>query len=221
MRWHHPDKGVIGPDAFIPIAEETGLIIPLGEWVLAEACRQLKTWQTTLAGAGHLKINVNISARQFFQNNLVATVLNQLEQTGLDPHCLKLELTESTIMEGGRHTVERFQRLKDIGVKLAIDDFGTGYSSLSSLQQLPIDDLKIDRAFVERLAHCDQSTAIVRTIIALARTLGLGLVAEGVENGEQLACLQSMECDSVQGYLFSPPVEVEDVPAIVAKFRTG
>ena len=216
VRWQHPGKGVIGPDRFIPIAEETGLIIPLGEWVLAEACRQLKIWQTTLPDASRLKMNVNISAKQFLQNNLVATVLGELERTGLDPHCLKLELTESTIMEGGRHTVERFNRLKDIGVQLAIDDFGTGYSSLSSLQQLPIDELKIDRSFIDGLDRREQSKAIVRTIIALARTLGLALVAEGVEKHEQLACLESMQCDAVQGYLFSPPVTADKVPAIMA-----
>ncbi|KJR97501.1 MAG: diguanylate cyclase [Desulfobulbaceae bacterium BRH_c16a] len=221
VRWLHPEKGLIGPEKFIPIAEETGLIIPLGEWVLAEACRQLKSWQTTLPGATHLKINVNISAKQFLQNNLVATVLHHLEQTGLDPRCLKLELTESTIMEGGRHSVDRFNRLKEIGVKLAIDDFGTGYSSLSSLQQLPIDELKIDRSFIGRLEQSDQSKAIVRTIIALARTLGLGIVAEGVEKLEQLACLESMQCDAVQGYLFSPPVQAEKVSARVADYFPG
>ena len=218
VRWPHPEKGLIGPDRFIPIAEETGLIIPLGDWVLAEACRQLKVWQTTLPNASRLKMNVNISAKQLLQNNLVVAVLAELERTGLDPHCLKLELTESTIMEGGRHTVERFNRLKEIGVQLAIDDFGTGYSSLASLQQLPIDEVKIDRSFIDQLNKREQSKAIVRTIIALARTLNLGLVAEGVEKHEQLACLESMHCDAVQGYLFSPPLEAGHVPVMVENF---
>lgn len=221
VRWLHPKKGIIGPDKFIPIAEETGLIIALGEWVMAEACWQVKQWQTTLPEAANLRISVNISAKQFLQPGLVANVLKHLKKTGLAPHCLTLELTESTIMEGGRLTVDRFNRLKDTGVKLAIDDFGTGYSSLSSLQQLPIDELKIDRSFIDRLDRCDQSKAIVRTIITLARTLDLGLVAEGVERHEQFACLESMRCDAVQGFLFSPPVEATKAAAIIESYSVS
>ncbi len=219
VRWIHPEKGLIGPDKFIPIAEETGLIISLGDWVLAEACRQMQQWQTTLPAAANLKINVNISAKQFLQSSLVANVLQHLENTGLPPHCLKLELTESTIMESGRLAVERLNRLKETGIQLAIDDFGTGYSSLSSLQQLPIDELKIDRSFIDKLDQCDQSKAIVRTIIALARTLNLALVAEGVERHTQLTCLESLQCDAAQGYLFSRPVEPDKVVAIINQTR--
>jgi len=215
VRWNHPERGLIYPDRFIPIAEETGLIIPLGEWVMAEACRQMAQWRRTVPGAAQLKVNVNISPKQFLQKDLVATVIAILERTGFSPQQLKIEITESAIMEGGRQTIEQMNRLKGAGITLAIDDFGTGYSSLSALQRFPLDDIKIDRSFIRELEHRSEDREIVKTIISLARTLGLNLVAEGVENEEQFAILDALGCDMAQGYLFSPPVAAGEVPAIV------
>lgn len=219
VRWPREEKGIVSPDDFIPIAEETGLIIPLGEWVLQTACNQLKEWQNSIADATNLKINVNLSAKQFVRNDLVASVKKVIHQTQLDAKCLTLEITESAIMEGADSAVGNLQRLKDIGVKLAIDDFGTGYSSLAALQKFPIDDLKIDRSFIFDIEKRNDNKEIVKTIITLAKNLGLKVVAEGVENLDQLSVLEEMACDNVQGYYFSRPLEVEDVPAIIEKYR--
>lgn len=215
VRWQRNENDIVSPVKFIPLAEETGLIIPLGEWVLQEACKQLKTWQTTMKDSRKLQINVNISAKQFLQNDLVSTVKNVLSETSLDPRFLKIEITESSIMEGGKLAIDRLNRLKEVGIKLAIDDFGTGYSSLSSLQKFPIDYLKIDRSFIQDVDVCSESREIVKTIITLASNLGLGLVAEGVESIEQLMVLEKMQCDNVQGYYFSRPVPEQDVPGLI------
>ncbi len=218
VRWEHPEKGLISPVKFIPIAEETGLIIPLGEWVLEEACRRMKQWQLNIPGAAELTINVNISAKQFLAGDLVDSVKGILEKTGLAPRFLKLELTESAIMEGAATAVEKLNHLKELGIKLAIDDFGTGYSSLSYLQQFPIDDLKIDRSFISDMVGKSENMEIVKTIIALARNLDLGVVAEGVEDSDQLAGLREMECDNAQGYLFSRPVDKTEAVALISRF---
>lgn len=214
VRWPQ-DGELISPDKFIPIAEETGLIIPLGDWVLRESCRQIKNWQITLPGCDRLKINVNISAKQFVQNDLVASVKSVLEETGLAPEFLKIELTESAIMEGGSSAIEKLNNLKEIGVQLAIDDFGTGYSSLASLQQFPIDDIKIDRSFINDVETSIDNREIVKTIISLGKILNLGIVAEGIETGEQLVLLEDMQCDDVQGFYFSKPVSSDMVESLM------
>ncbi len=218
VRWDHPRLGIVSPNTFIPIAEETGLIIGLGEWVLREACKQMQRWRAIHPKVAGIKINVNLSAKQFLQKDLGQFVRNTLEKTGLDPSLLKLEITESAIMEGGNKTVDLLGDLQKIGIKLAIDDFGTGYSSLSSLQQFPINDLKIDRSFVKELAAQEESKEIVRTIIALAHTLNLGLVAEGVETEEQFNILKELKCDCAQGYLFSKPLPVGNVEGVLDKY---
>ena len=215
VRWQRSAEELVFPDKFIPLAEDTGLILPLGEWVLKEACTQLSTWQKSVPGADSLIVHVNISAKQFMQNDLVAAVAEVMAATSLDPRYLKLELTESTIMEGGDLAVGWLNQLKTTGVTLAIDDFGTGYSSLASLQKFPIDDLKIDRSFIQNVGTNDESKEIVKTIITLAQNLGLGLVAEGVETEAQLDILEQMRCDHVQGYYFSKPVPSGDVPELI------
>jgi len=220
VRWDHPERGLIPPNRFVPIAEETGLIIPLGEWVLEEACRQLKFWQETIPGAENLMVAVNISAKQFLQGDLVVSVTNILARTELEPKNLKIELTESTIMEGGQLAIDRLRKLKNSGVTLAIDDFGTGYSSLSSLQRFPIDDLKIDRSFISAIEHREEDQEIVKTIITLAKTLQLSVVAEGVENDEQRRLLERFDCDALQGFLFSPPVPAPQIPGIIGELGT-
>lgn len=205
VRWYHPQKGLISPTVFIPVAEETGLIIELGEWVLREACSQMKHWQQSIAEMGDMTINVNLSAKQFMQQDLVSTIRQVLGETQLAATDLKIEITESVIMEGGTQTIGKLNELREIGVKLAIDDFGTGYSSLSSLHCFPITDLKIDRSFICNLEEDKEAKAIVKTIISLAHTLKLNIVAEGVETEGQFAILKKMQCDRAQGFLFSKP----------------
>lgn len=219
VRWSHPEKGLISPDKFIPIAEETGLIIPLGEWVLRTACNQLKLWQQLLPGQDRLKVNVNISARQFLRNDLTATVEETLRQAALEAGYLTVELTESAIMEGGKTAVEKLNRLKSIGVQIAIDDFGTGYSSLSALQRFPIDELKIDRSFINNVETRSENMEIVKTIITLAKNLNLEIIAEGVETKTQLHLLESMDCDNVQGFYFSKPLAAENIASFAETFE--
>ncbi|ACL71981.1 putative bifunctional diguanylate cyclase/phosphodiesterase [Thioalkalivibrio sulfidiphilus] len=207
VRWHHPDKGLTAPDAFIPMAEETGLITPLGLWVLRTACRQAQTWMRLYGEPIHMA--VNLSMRQLRQPDLVSQIDAILRDTGLPASSLELELTESVLMAGDGHTLTALAELKALGVRLAIDDFGTGYSSLAYLKRLPIDALKIDRSFVSDIPHDASDMAIASTIIAMARTLGLEVVAEGVETPEQLAFLKKEGCDSYQGFGFSPPVDAQ------------
>ncbi len=204
VRWQHPEFGMVSPLEFIPIAEATGLIVPLGEWVLQTACTQNAAWQR--AGFALLRIGVNLSLRQFQQSNLVETVRRILTVSQLDPQYLELELTESLLIDNTEQTIETLLRLRNLGVKISIDDFGTGYSSLSYLKNLPIDTLKIDRAFVTDAAVNASDTAIVKTIITLAQNLRLKTVAEGVETEAQSALLSSLGCDEMQGYLFSKPL---------------
>ena len=211
MRWDHPDRGLIPPARFIPLAEETGLILPLGRFVISEACRQMRAWQREMPGAAGLSISVNVSCRQFVKDGLVEHVARVLAETGLSPACLKLEITESVLMHDAQHTARELTRLKALGVKIAIDDFGTGYSSLSYLRQLPIDHLKIDRSFISGDGDGDggESQEIVKSIIALARSLGLTVIAEGVEREDQLERLRCADCDKAQGFMFSRPVDNE------------
>ena len=207
VRWDHPDRGLVPPGSFIPLAEETGLILPLGRYVISEACRQLRAWQLEYPEAAELSVSVNVSCRQFVKDGLVEHVAGVLAETGLDPDCLKLEITESVLMHDAQHTARELGRLKALGVKIAIDDFGTGYSSLSYLRQLPIDQLKIDRSFISGQDNNGEGQEIVKSIIALARGLGLTVIAEGVEREEQLERLRLADCDKAQGFMFSRPVD--------------
>jgi diguanylate cyclase (GGDEF)-like protein/PAS domain S-box-containing protein len=209
VRWDHPIRGIVPPDRFIPLAEETGLILPLGRFVIQQACQQLRAWQRDIPEAVGLSISVNVSCRQFVKDGLVEHVTAVLAETGLDPACLKLEITESVLMHDTRHTAQELARLKALGVKIAIDDFGTGYSSLAYLRQLPIDHLKIDRSFISGQDGGGEGQEIVKSIIALARSLGLTVVAEGVEHADQLERLRRADCDEAQGFMFSRPVDKE------------
>ncbi len=204
IRWLHPTLGMIAPLNFIGVAEDTGLIVPVGEWVIRTACLQNKQWED--AGLGRLRVAVNLSARQFAQNDLAAMIASVLQETGLDASCLEIELTESLIMTDVQQAILTLQQLKDLGVLLSIDDFGTGYSSLSYLKRFPIDTLKIDQAFVRDITSDADGAAIVNAIISLAHNLRLTVIAEGVETAAQLDYLRHQGCDEIQGYYFSRPV---------------
>jgi len=216
LRWNHPERGIVPPDDFIPLAEETKLILPIGLWVVRTAAEQLRTWQTEFWMNPPLAISVNLSCRQFFQPDLVYQVERALLETGLAPGCLKMEITESAIMEQVESASSALTRLKSLGIKLAMDDFGKGYSSLSYLHQFPFDTLKIDRSFISRIGPAGENTEIVRTIISLARGLGLDVVAEGVETADQLNHLRDLGCHYGQGYLFSRPLTADAAAALLA-----
>ena len=209
VRWWHPERGLVFPDEFIPVAEETGLIVPIGKWVLREACRQVRTWQDAARDNMPLSVSVNLSGKEFSQTGLIAQVSNVLEETGLAARSLELEITESAVMENSKSASAMLGQLKGLGVKLQIDDFGTGYSSLSNLHNFPVDVLKIDRSFVMRMAPGNKSSEIVQTIVQLAHILGMEVTAEGVETAEQLAQLRALRCEYGQGYHFSKPVDGE------------
>jgi diguanylate cyclase (GGDEF)-like protein/PAS domain S-box-containing protein len=209
VRWRHPEHGFISPVDFIPVAEETGMIIQIGEYVLREACRQMQRWQVVLPSDPPLFISVNLSVKQFAQPDLIAQVAGILEETKLDPKHLKLEITESAVMDNVEAATELLTRLRALGLRISIDDFGTGYSSLSHLRRFPIDTLKIDRSFVNQMGEDDENAEIVRTIIGLAQNLGMDVVAEGVETPEQLATLKSLGCEYGQGYFFAKPLDFQ------------
>jgi diguanylate cyclase (GGDEF)-like protein/PAS domain S-box-containing protein len=209
VRWFHPDRGVIAPDKFITVAEETGLIVPLGRWVLEEACKQLKHWEQQFPTSTNLVVSVNLSSKQFAHSNLFEQILQVLEITQLDPRKLKLEITESVVMENIDVASKMMDRLRSRGIELSIDDFGTGYSSLSYLHSLPIDTLKIDRSFVSCMNENNENKEIVRTIILLAKNLGMEVIAEGVEAKEQVKILKELQCSHGQGYFFSKPLNGE------------
>jgi diguanylate cyclase (GGDEF)-like protein/PAS domain S-box-containing protein len=217
IRWNHPELGMVPPSHFISLAEETGIIVPIGDWVLEAACRQNHTWQQ--AGYPPLHVAVNIASPHFRQGGLIASVARALHDTGLDPQWLELEVTESMLMDRGDATLDTLFELKDMGVRLAIDDFGTGYSSLSYLKRFPLDALKIDRSFVKDLPRDAEDAAIAKAIIAMAHSLKLDVVAEGVETAEQLAFLQQHGCDLVQGYFFSRPVPAEEFARLLTAPR--
>ena len=208
VRWEHPRLGLIPPAKFIPLAEETGQIVPIGRWALEEACRQMQSWNGRDPQEPPLAVSVNVSARQLQQPDLTQTVSAVLHTTGLHPSCLNLEITESVMMVDAEATAEKLHGLRSLGVRLAVDDFGTGYSSMAYLSRFPIDTLKIDRSFTMRLGqqHGDDGVAIVRAIITLARSLNLGVVSEGIETAEQFALLQNMGSDEGQGYYFARPL---------------
>jgi EAL domain-containing protein (putative c-di-GMP-specific phosphodiesterase class I) len=207
IRWQHPTRGLVSPVNFIPLAEERGLIVALGEWVLREACRQSIAWQN--AGMGELPIAVNLSAVHFRQATLLPDVKQMLAEHDLSARCLELELTESSIMDDAAATIFTMDQLKEVGVLLALDDFGTGYSSLSQLKRLPLDNLKLDQSFVRGLPADVDDLAICTAVIAMGHALGLKVIAEGVETTEQLAVLSALDCDVVQGYLFARPMPAD------------
>ncbi len=211
VRWHHPTRGWVGPNIFIPLAEQTGLIIPLGQWVLEEACRQMHHWQTELAEFLPLSVAVNLSGIQLVQPNLATTIQAIWEQAQIQGLSLKLEVTESLLMENGELVIQQLQRLRSSGIQICIDDFGTGYSSLAYLHSLPINTLKIDRSFVDRMTLDGKNLSIVKTILTLAKTLGLSVVAEGIETANQFDELRSLNCTEGQGYLFAKPLPPQDL----------
>ncbi len=215
LRWQRPGHGVIPPDKFIPLAEENGLIVPLGTWVLKEACRQNKSWQD--AGLPKLRVSVNLAARQLRDNNFVPLVVQILAETGLDPNYLELELTESALMGDAGDTVCKLLSLKELGISISVDDFGTGYSSLSYLKHLPIDTIKVDRSFVRDIVNDPDDAAIVDAIVAMAHSLKLNVIAEGVETVEQLEFLRRRKCQQAQGYYFARPLDPQQFEAFMVQ----
>ena len=220
IRWQHPEQGLVAPYRFIPVAEESGLIIPIGAWVLEEACHQLRDWQHGGRTGPRSSVEVNLSARQIDHPEIVETVERILATTGLPPANLTLEITESALMRDAASALDVLRALKGIGVSLAIDDFGTGYSSLSYLQRFPLDVLKVDKSFVDELGVSAEGSEIVSAVINLAHALGLRVVAEGVETEQQLEVLQQLQCDYAQGYLFSRPVPASEL-VVDPRFSIG
>jgi diguanylate cyclase (GGDEF)-like protein/PAS domain S-box-containing protein len=216
VRWQHPQRGLVAPDAFIPLADETGLVVPLGLWVMEQACRQVADWST---GSDGLSVSINVSQRQLRRAEFGGEVSDVLARTGIDPSRIALEITESAIMAEVEPTIARLRALKALGVRVAVDDFGTGYSSFSWLRQLPVDVLKIDKEFVDELGRRDQGGFLVAAIIDLAHNLGLRTVAEGIERPTQLARLRDMHCDLGQGFHVGKPMPPEDVVDLLAMER--
>jgi diguanylate cyclase (GGDEF)-like protein len=213
LRWQNQDRGLVSPAQFVPIAEDSGLILPIGRWVLREACRQLRTWQN--AGLPPVPMAVNVSAAEFRQADFVESVRTILKETGLQPRYLELELTESVLMDDAKFTAAVLQKLKGMGIRLAVDDFGTGYSSLSYLREFPIDILKIDRSFVNQITSDSDNSTIVNAIVSMGKSLKYLVVAEGIETHEQRAYLQARYCEEGQGYLFSRPLPAAQFAALL------
>jgi diguanylate cyclase (GGDEF)-like protein/PAS domain S-box-containing protein len=220
IRWRHPERGLISPADFIPVAEETGLILPIGRWILNEACRQAAAWHAMFP-ANPMDINVNLSGKQFSQSDLVEQVMQVLHETKLPAKHLTLEITESVVMENPEATVSTLHRLKALGIQINIDDFGTGYSSLAYLQRFPVDTMKIDRSFVSRIGEGVENAEIVRTIVALAHNLNMKVTAEGIETAEQLEQLEALECESAQGFFLSRPLDSEKATEILRQTVAG
>jgi diguanylate cyclase (GGDEF)-like protein len=215
LRWQHPQRGTVSPDQFIPLAEECGMILPIGEWVLREACQQARAWQD--AGLEPINISVNVSPRQFDDCRLVGRVADALRDSGLAPRWLELEVTESMVMRDVTQSVAKMRELEAMGIALAIDDFGTGYSSLAALKSFPISRLKIDKSFVRDLASNEDDQAIARAIISLSHQLHMRVIAEGVETEQQRSFLQQNGCDEVQGYLYGRPVTQQEIAALLPR----
>jgi len=212
VRWRHPERGVLAPAEFIPVAEATGLIVPVGRWVLQQACRQAASWHAQ----GHeLGVSVNVSARQLDGEELVRDVREALQDSGLVPAALTLEVTETALMRDPQAAATRVARLKKLGIRIAIDDFGTGYSSLAYLRRFPADALKIDRSFISGIAASKQSAALIHTLVQLGKALEIETLAEGIEDHVQLETLQREQCDQGQGFLFSRPLDVGAVEAFL------
>ncbi len=217
LRWNHPAQGPVSPLDFISLAEETGLILPIGRWVLEEACRQVQAWQSRSPRGQPLSVGVNLSVKQFSQPDLVDQVRSVLRETGLDPHALKLEITESVIVDNADFATHMLEELKSLGVHVFMDDFGTGYSSLSYMHRLPLDSIKIDRSFISGMESEGRNYQLVRTIIMLARSVGMSVVAEGVETEGQLRELRRLGCEYGQGFFFSRPVAPAEAEALLAR----
>jgi EAL domain-containing protein (putative c-di-GMP-specific phosphodiesterase class I) len=213
IRWRHPERGLISPATFIPLAEECGLIDAIGEWVLREACRQARAWQQ--AGLLPIRIAVNVAASQFRAGDLVATIRRALADAGLEPRFLEVELTESAVMSDPEESIKILEQLSEMGVLVSVDDFGTGYSSMSYLRRFPIDQLKIDRSFLSEITARSDDASIVGAIVSLAHNLRLKVVAEGVETAAQLDLLKTLGCDQYQGYQFSPAVPAAEFEALM------
>jgi EAL domain-containing protein (putative c-di-GMP-specific phosphodiesterase class I) len=213
VRWQHPDLGLISPNKFIPAAEESGMIVPLGEWVLREACRQNKAWQD--AGVPAVSVCVNVSARQFRDRSWTARVKQALADSGLEPKYLELELTESLLMQDVERAILTMKELQALGVHFAIDDFGTGYSSLSALKNFPVARLKIDQSFVRNLPQDANDRGIAAAVISLGQKLNMRVIAEGVETSEQMAFLRDNHCDEIQGYHFSRPLPPDAISTLL------
>ena len=221
IRWQHPERGLLSPAAFLTVAEETGLITRIDHWVLREACSQARRWQTQFPSGAPTSVSVNISAQGFGQADIVQQVANTLKETGLDPHNLRLEITESVAMADAERARTILMELKALGVRISLDDFGTGYSSLSYLQRFPVDTLKIDRTFVVGMDQSNECREIVRTILNLAGTLGLDVIAEGTETAAQVDYLDGLDCRFGQGYFFSRPLPLDELRAILLPGADG
>jgi len=212
-RWNHPERGLIAPDVFIPVAEEIGLIVPLGDWVLRQACRDAATWP------GKLSVAVNLSAAQFRNSTLALSVTAALGASGLDATRLELEITESVLLQDDRTVLDALHQIRGLGVRISMDDFGTGYSSLSYLRSFPFDKIKIDRSFIRELGKKNDCVAIIRAVTRLGNNLGMATTAEGVETEEQLEILRAEGCTQAQGFLFSTPRPAAEVPAMLRKLH--
>jgi len=217
IRWQHPERGFVNPSDFIPLAEETGLIVPIGLWILKKACQQLCQWQWQSPANRNLFMSVNLSSKQVAQPDLVSQIRDILDETNVEAKYLKLEITESAVMDNAEMAARLLKRLKALGVQLSIDDFGTGYSSLGYLHRFPVNTLKIDRSFVGRIGEAAENIEIVRAIVSLADNMGMDVVAEGVETLSQLSQLRKLNCQYGQGYLFSRPVDAEAVAPLLSK----
>jgi EAL domain-containing protein (putative c-di-GMP-specific phosphodiesterase class I) len=215
IRWQQPEMGLVSPLDFIPLAEDTGLIVPIGDWVIRTACAQIGAWQRT--GYPPVRMAVNLSSRQLKQKELIHVVGQALKETGVDPCWLELELTESSIMQSSEDPRAILDRLKSLGIQLSIDDFGTGYSSLSRLKRFPVDTLKVDRSFVKDIPSDAGNIAITQAMIAMAKGLKMKVIAEGVQTREQLQFLREQGCDWMQGYIFSPPVPADEMTRLLAE----
>jgi EAL domain-containing protein (putative c-di-GMP-specific phosphodiesterase class I) len=218
VRWNHPERGLVPPNDFIPLAEESGLIVPLGTWVLEEATRGAKALQNELGR--HFSISVNVSAKQLTGTKFLKVVDDALASSGLDSQDLVLELTESVLLEGGEHVLDTMRALRDRGVRIAIDDFGTGYSSLSYLRSFPVDILKIDRSFISEVTQGPEESALTEAIVKMASILALETVAEGVETLDQLEKLRTMGCKTAQGFLFSRPLPEQEIQGRVEELTS-
>jgi predicted signal transduction protein with EAL and GGDEF domain len=211
VRWRHPKLGLLAPSRFIGIAEETGLVVPLGRWVMREACRQMREWDERLPGADRLAVSVNITAREFSDPFFVDDVAAMLDEMGLEPSRLKIEILETTLLESSEEVVDALRRLRELGVSLVLDDFGTGYSALSYLQNFPLHTIKVDRAFVQRMGTDQDSHELVRALVSMASTLAMDVTAEGIETADQLDRLTALDCRRGQGFFFSRPLDAAAV----------